>query len=319
MRARLEVIVAVALAVAAVIFSITLLSRSARHPMVAHAHLPPTRGSYLGVYTNGAPPGYQPVASFAQAAGGQPNLVGYFSGWAGKFNESFAQAVYRHGVTPFIQIDPTDASIGAIADGTYDDYLSDYADTVRDFGHAVVIGFGHEMNAAWYPWGYRHVPAKVFVRAWRHIVEVFRSQGADNVTWLWTVQADGPRTGPIQDWWPGPKYVTWVGVDGYYYRPADTFASVFGTTIDQVRTFTHDPVLLSETAVGPQAGQYIKIQNLFRGMAAYKTLGLVWFDKVQDDGIYHQDWRIQGNLAAEAAFQAGVKYDLKLKPVSPAR
>ena len=75
------------------------------------------------------------------------------------------------------------------------------------------------------------------------------------------------------------QYVTWVGIDGYYYRSSDTFASVFGTTIDQVRAFTSKPVLLSETAVGPEAGQFTKIQDLFHGMAAYKTLGLVWFDK----------------------------------------
>ena len=69
------------------------------------------------------------------------------------------------------------------------------------------------------------------------------------------------------------SYVTWVGIDGYYYRPSDTFASVFGRTIDQVRAFTSNPVLLSETAVGPAAGQFVKISNLFAGMADYQTLG----------------------------------------------
>ena len=33
-----------------------------------------------------------------------------------------------HGMIPFVQIDPTDASIAAIAAGTYDDYLRSYAD-----------------------------------------------------------------------------------------------------------------------------------------------------------------------------------------------
>ena len=61
-----------------------------------------------------------------------------------------------------------------------------------------------------------------------------------------------------------------------------------------MRAFTSKPVLLSETAVGPAAGQFAKIQNLFHGMATYKTLGLVWFDKAQHSGIYHQDWRIEG-------------------------
>ena len=106
-------------------------------------------------------------------------------------------------------------------------------------------------------------------------------QGADNVTWLWTIQADEPGTGPIRSWWPGARYVTWVGIDGYYNKPSDTFTSVFVPTIDQVRAFTSKPMLLSETAVARHADQFANILNLFNGMAQYKTLGLVWFDKNQ--------------------------------------
>ena len=81
--------------------------------------------------------------------------------------------------------------------------------------------------------------------------------------------------------------------------------SVFGQTIRQVRTFTSKPVLLSETAVGPAAG-VIKIGNLFAGMLRCRTLGLVWFDIEQHQGIYHQDWRIEDDPAAEAAFRRSV-------------
>ena len=139
--------------------------------------------------------------------------------------------------------------------------------------------------------------------AWRHIVTLFRGQGASNVTWLWTLQADEPGTGPIGSWWPGSQYVTWVGIDGYYYRPSDTFSSIFGKTITQVRILTGKPILLSETAAGPQAGQAAKIGDLFSGMRQYGTLGLVWFDIAQDDGIYHQDWHIEDNPAAVTAFR----------------
>jgi beta-mannanase len=215
-----------------------------------------------------------------------------------------------------VQIDPTDASVDAIADGTYDAFLRSYADSVRNFRHAVVIGFGHEMNASGYSWGYKHVPAPTFVAAWRHLVTLFRGQGADNVTWLWTVEADAKGTGPIATWWPGAQYVTWVGIDGYYYRSSDTFPSVFGQTITQVRAFTSKPVLLSETAVGPDAGQFAKIQDLFHGMAAYKTLGLIWFDKTQHGSPYHQDWRIEDNLQAEISFRLGVRDELA--PYRPA-
>jgi hypothetical protein len=307
MRPRLQLLVAVAIASASVAFAISRVASSVPSSTpVVHASLPPKVASYLGVFEAGSPPGYGPIADFAQAVGAHPNLVGYYSGWAQPFATSFAKAIYGHGVRPFVQIDPTDASVSGIAEGVYDGYLRLYAGSVRDFGHAVVIGFGHEMNAPTYSWGYGHVPASTFVAAWRHMVTLFRSQGAENVTWLWTLQADGSGTGPIASWWPGASYVTWVGIDGYYYRPSDTFARVFGRTIGHVREFTDKPVLLSETAVGPRAGQFVKIQDLFAGMARYKTLGLVWFDKKQDQGIYHQDWRIEGHPTAETAFRLGV-------------
>ena len=44
---------------------------------------------------------------------------------------------------------------------------------------------------------------------------------------------------------------------------------------------------------GSRAGQAAKIPDLFAGMHQYDTLGLVWFDIAQNDGIYHQDWHIR--------------------------
>jgi mannan endo-1,4-beta-mannosidase len=311
MKPRLVVLLAVVLAAAALIGAgIRLLSSLPSSPPAAHAVLAPNPVSYLGMLDTNSSLHYDDVSSFTQAAGQQPNLLGYYSGWVEPFNTSFAQVLHQHGIIPFVQIDPTDASVSAIASGTYNDYLRSYADSVRDFGHAVVIGFGHEMNAPWYSWGYNHVPAATFIAAWRHIVTLFRDQGADNVTWLWTLQADEKGTGPVSTWWPGDQYVTWIGIDGYYYVPSDTFASVFGTTIDQVRKFTSKPILLSETSVGPDAGQFVKIQDLFHGLAAYKTLGLVWFDKRQDDGTYHQDWRLEDSQTAEVSFRLGVREEL---------
>jgi mannan endo-1,4-beta-mannosidase len=306
MRSRLVMLAAVVVVVAAVAYVIIRLAPQPSGPHVARAPLPTGMASYLGVYEAGAPQNYHPVTEFVTAVGRQPNLVGYYSGWKEHFATPFADTVRRHGAVPIVQWDPTDASIPEIAAGGDDRYLRSFADSVRDYGQAVVIGFGHEMNANWYSWGYGHVPPSVFVAAWRHIVTLFRGQGADNVTWLWTINADLPTTGPIASWWPGAGYVTWVGIDGYYYIRANNFVSVFGKTITQVRTITNKPVLLSETAVGPIPGQAAKIANLFWGMHQYGTLGLVWFDIAQDDGRYHQDWRLENTAAAQAAFRLSV-------------
>jgi hypothetical protein len=314
---RLITAVTVVVAAVAAVFAVTRSHIASPGPPSLRIVLPPRPESYLGVYVNGAPPDYRPVAAFAQAAGRRPNIVGYYSGWAQPFETSFAVELHRHGAIPFVQIDPTLASVAGIARGAYDEYLRAFADSVRDFGHAVIVGFGHEMNAPTYSWGYHHVKPQTFTAAWRHIVTLFRGRGAGNVTWLWTLQANRPGTGPVSAWWPGARYVSWVGIDGYYYRPSDTFASVFGGTIAEVRKLTSQPVLLSETAVGPRAGQFAKINDLFRGIQQSDALGVVWFDKAQDNGIYHQDWRIEDNPGAAASFQLGVS-NLRLAQVTSA-
>jgi hypothetical protein len=266
----------------------------------AAAPAAPAGPAYLGVFENGPgrwpPPGYEPIEEFGKAAGKQPNLAGYYSLWQQPFAVSFADSMYRHGIVPLVQILPVDVSVPAIASGSYDGYLSAYAEAVRAYGHPVVIGFGPEMNANWWSYGYTHVPAATFVAAWRHVVTVFRALGADNATWLWTVAADGAGTGPVSAWWPGATYVTWVGIEGFYAQRSDTFNSVFGPTIDQVRTFTAKPILLSQTGVARNANQVANILNLFNGIAQYRLLGLVWLDSGQ--------WRIEGSPSAERAFQA---------------
>jgi hypothetical protein len=302
---RLVTLIGFVIAVTAI--AVTSSRITFRYPPAVHETLAPRPASYLGAFEAGSPPAYRPMEGFADMAGKQPNLAGYYSGWAEPFNVSYATQLHSHGLIPYVQIDPTYASVAAIAAGSYDGYLRSYADSVRGFSHAVVIGFGHEMNGPWYSWGYGRTSPTAFVAAWRHIVTVFRAEGADNVTWLWTVNQDRQGTGPIADWWPGTNYVTWVGIDGYYVRPSDTFSTVFGRTISQVRAVTGKPIILSEVGVSPKLNPFPKIVNLFNGMQGAGMLGIVWFDVKQPaDGPYRQDWRIEGNKQAVDAFRFGV-------------
>ena len=200
-------------------------------------------------------------------------MAGYFSGWAEPFDTAFAETLRSHGVIPYVQIDPTDASIAGIAAGDYDDYLLTYADAVRNFGHPVIIGFGHEMNAS--------VLLGVWARPGGHVrgrLAAHRNcvppAGCRQRYLALDHRGRRPWNRPVSSWWPGPQYVNWVGIDGFYYKPSDTFDSVFGRTIAQVRNFTTTPVLLSETAVGPAAGQYPKIVDLFEGMARLRHWAL---------------------------------------------
>jgi mannan endo-1,4-beta-mannosidase len=260
-------------------------------------------GSYLGVFEPGAPRSYGPVSQFAASAGRPPNLALYFSGTRQPFALAFARQARAHGAVPLIQMQPLRASMAKIAAGQLDGYLRSYADAVRAYGHPVVIGFAHEMNGNWYPWGYQNASPATWVAAWRHVVTVFRGQGAGNVTWMWTVNVIGSGGPPLRSYWPGSNYVTWIGIDGYLAEPRATFSTVLGPTVAAVRAFSSAPVLLAETAVGPESGPVAKIPGLFAGIREDHLLGLVWFDAAQNDGLYHQDWRLEDDPAALAEFR----------------
>ena len=194
----------------------SLFNRSTEPTGPLPVHLPPSSASYLGVFTKGIPDSYEPVTAFKTATKTDPDIVMYYSGWFVPFPTGFANTVASHGAVPLVQMNPDGINIAQIASGRYDGYLSAYAAAVHAYPHPVILSFGHEMNGNWSDWGYRHTSPAAFVAAWRHIVKLFRALGANNVTWLWTVNIiNDSRSGKVdsrlRQWWPGSSYVTWVG------------------------------------------------------------------------------------------------------------
>ena len=279
-------------------------------PWVTGPALHPTQTvRYLGVYEPDAPASYASVDRFAQGIGRQPNLVSYYSNWGDPFRTRFAALAAQHGAITLVQIDPKDVSLADIADGRYDSYLRSYAAGVKAFGHPIVLSFGHEMNGFWYSWGNRSTSPKVFVAAWRHTVNIFRVVGATNVTWMWTVNVINteqaiPNPRP---WWPGRSYVNWVGIDGYYFLPAQSFSQLFGPTFVAVRQLTtSDPILIAETGAAPGSGQPAEITSLFDGVRTYGLYGFVWFDENTQGRV----WRLT-SPESFGAFRQGAREFMK--------
>jgi mannan endo-1,4-beta-mannosidase len=302
-------------------------SPAATAPRPQHSAPPPQsiprthRPSDVGVYERGGVNSYWQVSRFAAAIRRRPNIVLYYSGWGWRwqFPMGFARRLRAHGATPLVQLQPSGISMAAIVAGQYDAYLRAYARQVRAFGHRVIIGFAHEMNGKWYSWGWTHVPPYLWVRAWRHVVDVFRSQGARNVIWLWTIHHEYGSIRVVKQYWPGKRYVTWVGIDGYFEQPSDTYYNVFGGTVQGIRKFTWKPILLSEAGAGPDTGRQAKdITALFAGIRRQHLLGLVWFDVDQQDGVRHQDWRLENNPVALRAFRTAMRrYGFYVKDTAP--
>lgn len=268
----------------------------------------------VGVYEPGAPGSWSGISEFTAATSVKPEIVVYYSPWSSPFSASFAQTASDHDACVLVQLEPKGVTLASIAAGGSDSYLRSFADDVVAFGRPVILSFGHEMNGTWYSWGYHHTSPLTFVAAWRHIVQVFRAAGAANVTWLWTVNSIVGAASSLSQWWPGAAWVNWIGIDGYYFRATDSFGSVFGSTIAVIRTFSSAPLLIAETAVGTTPNRESQIDALFAGVRAQRLVGVVWFDEAQHAGLYHQDWRLEDDPSALAAFTAAVATHLRAPP-----
>jgi mannan endo-1,4-beta-mannosidase len=294
---------------AAVAAAVLLAATGCLTPLTSQqppAPVPTPASPLVGVYEPGAPGSWSQITLFTDATGIKPRIAEYYSSWNEPFSTSFAQAAWGHGAYVLVQLQPTRVALASIAAGGSDAYLRSYAHAVVSFGHPVILSFGHEMNGTWYSWGEGHTPPATFVAAWRHIVRVFRAAGATNATWLWAVNSIDGAASSLSQWWPGAAWVSWTGIDGYYYQATDTFGSVFGSTIADIRTFSTAPLLIAETAVGTTPDRESQIDALVAGVRAERLAGVVWFDEAQHAGLYHQDWRLEDDPQALAAFTAAV-------------
>jgi beta-mannanase len=220
----------------------------------------------------------------------KPQVVNYYSMWEQPFMASFAQAAWADGVTTFIEIEPWHCGTCAegktprmpsIAAGAYDQYLREFGQAIRAFGHPVMITFGHEMNGPWYPWGdggsERATPAQ-WVAAWDHVVTVVRGQAPGLTSWVWAPSVE-PATRSAAPFWPGDQYVDSVGIDGYLRTDAETYQSVFGATVARFRRMTSRPIWIAETGLYINATTGIRLAAYITAVKAAGLAGLLYFDR----------------------------------------
>jgi Glycosyl hydrolase family 26 len=220
------------------------------------------------------------------------------------------------GAMPVVEIIPAGNSLAPVAAGHADGWLKSLARRLGTLDERVVVAFAPEANGYWYA-GSSH-PAQ-FRAAWRHVWGVLGAHDED-ITWLWQMTSDFSVTA----YWPGARYVDWVGIDGYFRHPRNTFASQFNPDLAAVSRLTARPVLIAETAVGPGTRKRpADITALFRHAAAHHVIAVVWFDKRQSPPPIYQNWHLRPGSAAMAAFkQAARAYltsDTALAGAGPAR
>jgi len=259
---------------------------------------------FAGIATNGR--FASSVASFQHFTGAHLRLVEFYNPFPGPFQSGEAQQIESLGALPLIQLNPRRISMVQLAAGAYDSYIRSYARAVKAFRCYVVLSFGHEMNGWWYPWGLPWTRPSAFIAAWRHFHDVFAAERVRNVIWSWdpTHQHSQSRSGrkayPASMWYPGNRYVDWIGFDGYVGSGQD-FNQVFRYPLRDIRRLTGKPIYLAETGVGDGAHEVAQVANLFAGIWHWHLAGLVWFDLNRKNS-----WSLDGKPTKDAAYRKAV-------------
>mgnify|MGYP002779675320 FL=1 len=145
-------------------------------------------------------------------------------------------------------------------------------------------------------------------RAWRRVVAIFESEGADNARFVWSPNVtDSPRTpeNRMENYYPGEAYVDVLALDGYNWgleRPWSRwtrFEEVFAEPYERVARLGPQPIWFAElasTEAGGDKGEWV--EEMLESRAFPRLEAIVWFS--EDKGV---DWRIQSSQGSVAAFR----------------
>ena len=236
----------------------------------------PTRGAYLGAYA--APHGATAIDG-PGAVGGNGDINGaaitalekqigtglaidhrYFR-WDEPFSVPMMREMAAQGRIPFLAFQvfykqdgqTAHVSYAQIASGAEDGSLRARADAAKAFGKPMFVSFQHEPNRTIGSVG----SAAQYVAAWRHIVDVFRQQGASNVAFVYVQTAYSFRNGSSLDdsLYPGADYIDWIAADGYNFFACpgkkagwSSLNSIF-SAFYQWGTAHHKPLMIAELGV----------------------------------------------------------------------
>lgn len=272
----------------------------------------------FGVTTAGGPFAGAELSAVREAVGRPLDHVLWYEEFTGVPQPAALDFVCSLGAQPVITWEPwrwgarRDPLLRRIRAGRYDSHLRRWAATLRAWGSPVALRPGHEFNGHWYPWGAgAGVDHTLYVGVWRHIHEVFVTEGATNVRWVWSPTAgltDGP---PLEPWYPGDDCVDVIGLDGYNWGTSRSWsrwvepAELFGPTLEEVRTVAgHRPVLITEVACAETGGCKADwIGALLAYLIAQPDVeGLTWFHHDKET-----DWRITSSTASAAAMAVALR------------
>jgi hypothetical protein len=301
---------------------------------------------YFGISLAGVPQSVTtPITTIKQETGKRPNLVMYYQDWgtaaqalAGvpNFNATEAENACAAGMLPMMTWESWDTTqttpgegvsytqpafdMSNIIAGDFDQYIKETADAIASIGCPIAMRLDQEENGYWYPWGISNTTqngtdvqatALEYIQMWRHVVRIFRAEGATNVIWTWSPNIQSLKSKilpPIGSSYPGNSWVNWVGLDGYYDSPTTTFANLLAPVLKQLSTVAPSkPWIISETGVAQStaATKSAQITDLLDSVAGDSRLnGLIYFE--QHKSTDRSNWLFTTSAKSLAAFKAGI-------------
>lgn len=287
----------------AVLFATLCLAVS---PAVASAHsalhdriiMPPT-GTLFGAFPNES----GGIATLESRIGRHLVIENRYVPWTFARWSTFATYI-RAGHLPMVSWSARPATnAAAIASGSQDAVIWRAAIALRHVGGNVLLRPFYEFDQ---PAGHPRAmgtPAQV-IAAWRRVYRIFAAAGATNVHFVWCPMAFDFARGIAQRYWPGSRYVQWVGADGYNFpgKTWHTFGQIFGGAYS-FAAHQHRPLIAAETASPANdprtpgwmaaAAAWIRLHPDFKAVS--------YFDSISPKGY---NFQLGSNAATLAAYRS---------------
>jgi cellulose synthase (UDP-forming) len=255
------------------------------------------------------------IEPYEQQIGTRADIISFYQPWGPESIEKFPmkslQSISNRGSIALLNWEPwpqkfpefdyhPELSEGLktcqfIAQGYFDDYLKSYASKLKDYGEPLFIRFAHEPDNTVYPWskGGKNTPEE-YVRAFRHVVTLFKEEGVFNVAWVYNVM----QQEALYEYFPGGEYVDWIGVtllnygkagsDGKWYSFSELYEPYRDKLLDLQR-----PVMLAEfgsTSYGGKKENWIT-DGLYCIKNKYPEIKSVVFFNSKSDKQWITNWR----------------------------
>ena len=202
-------------------------------------------------------------------------IAHYYRGWESFINPNLITEftiLRSHGWTPmlnanpyyFSQCPPTKLPLyKAIAEGKCDAFLHKAGKNLSKIKQPFYLLFAWEMNNKDLEWSVRYSGSSPqdFIKAWRHIHDIFVEEKATNIVWVFCPNTKDQTSVSYGSIYPGDRYVDWIGIDGYNWGTShswsqwSSFAGVFTSSYNQlVALAPKKPMMIAEVNSTDQGG-----------------------------------------------------------------